>query len=105
MTPAFFLARYRAYDPCFMSEPWPPADVALGRHRVIDVFVLLPRVGTYVSISEGLARSLDWFQFTFALEGNGLLFFGPVKAPLTFIAARVSVICDDGALTCRWMTR
>jgi hypothetical protein len=75
-----------------MSTPLlPPADMLPGRSRVKDVRVELPCDGTLDRVTPGTARSLIWFQFTFA---NWLL--GGVY---TISADLFMVYSEDGTRT------
>ena len=55
----FNLAKYRSYEPCFISTPAPAAEVDPGRILVRLCVVELPRDGTFECTTPGIARSLD----------------------------------------------
>jgi hypothetical protein len=70
----FSRAKYRSYEPCFMSTPLPAAHVLPGRILVSEVRVELPCDGTFVFKTLGTARSLIWFQFTPYSDFVGFIF-------------------------------
>jgi hypothetical protein len=89
-------AKYRAYEPCLMSTPWPAAEQDPGRMRVTDVFVeFAPWLGTFRTTRPGSARSLPWFQFTNPYLAKGFTY--------TFNPAKFSKYSDCDTRTVFWM--